>query len=113
MVQGDQMSIEPKGISDIEDIKFRHIAEMFGEPAVGKVQNQEDINFQKDMEYINNIDIEKAKFLTKEEAATFLRCSERSIDRARERGLPSYSLGREIVFIKEQLVKWVMKFGKI
>lgn len=107
------MSIEQKGILDNQDEAYRKLVEVFGESAVEVIQDQEDINFQKDMEYINNIDIEKAKFLTKEEAAAFLRCSERSIDRARERGLPSYSLGREIVFVKEQLVKWVMKFGKI
>lgn len=47
-------------------------------------------------------------FWTKKEAASYARCSERTIDRAARRGeLQPYKIGAEILFKKDALMAWV------
>lgn len=47
------------------------------------------------------------EFLTKSELAKFLKVSERTIDRMREKGLPSFKLGSNVRFEKESVLKWL------
>ena len=44
--------------------------------------------------------------VTKKELADSLRCSERTIDRMRREGLPSYNMGK-IMFDKQEAIEWI------
>jgi len=47
------------------------------------------------------------EFFTKPELAKFLKVSERTIDRMRSEGLPSFKLGVNVRFEKETVLKWL------
>ena len=47
------------------------------------------------------------QFYTKSELAEFLKVSERTIDRMRSEGLPSFKMGVNVRFEKELVLKWL------
>ncbi len=47
------------------------------------------------------------EFYTKADLAKFLKVSQRTIDRMREEGLPSFKLGVNVRFEKEAVLKWL------
>lgn len=117
------MSEDTSGEKQVEKVSFVEISPKgivepsihYSKPMERIKEFNEKVDKEKEAKtnYVNDIDMKSVEFLTKKEAAEFVKCSERSIDRAREMGLPAYSLGREIVFIKEQLARWVVAFGKV
>ncbi|WP_125153671.1 helix-turn-helix transcriptional regulator [Clostridium rectalis] len=55
------------------------------------------------------------EFLTKKEIAELLKCSEKTIDRLRKEGLPSYNLSEnkgKVLFLKDEVIKWIMNNKK-
>ena len=45
--------------------------------------------------------------MTKKELATFLKVTERTVDRIRNDGLPCFKIGKCIRFEKEKVLKWL------
>jgi predicted DNA-binding transcriptional regulator AlpA len=56
------------------------------------------------------------EFVTKKEIAEFLKCSERTIDRMRKEGLPSYNFSDKrpgkLVFLKSEVIAWIKENKK-
>lgn len=50
--------------------------------------------------------------LTKEELATYLKVTQRTIDRLRKEGMPFFKVGTNIRFGKEEVLKWLKENGK-
>jgi excisionase family DNA binding protein len=47
------------------------------------------------------------EILTKEELATYLKVTERTIDRLRKKGMPFLKVGDTVRFQKEAVLKWL------
>lgn len=56
------------------------------------------------------------EFLTKKEIADFLKCSEKTVDRLRKEGLPSYNFSDKkpgkLVFLKSEVIEWIRENKK-
>jgi excisionase family DNA binding protein len=52
------------------------------------------------------------EFKTKKEIAEELKCSEKTVDRLRKEGLPSYNLGGKLLFEKQEVFDWIIKNKK-
>jgi len=56
------------------------------------------------------------EFVTKKEIAEFLKCSERTVDRMRKEGLPSYNFSDKkpgkLVFLKSEVITWIKENKK-
>ena len=56
--------------------------------------------------------MDNEKFLGKKEIAEFLGCSEKTIDRMRKEGLPSYNWAGKVKFIKSEVFEWIKENKK-
>lgn len=52
------------------------------------------------------------RVITKEELATFLKVTQRTIDRLRKEGMPFFKVGTNIRFDKEEVIKWLKENEK-
>jgi excisionase family DNA binding protein len=52
------------------------------------------------------------EILTKEELATYLKVTPRTIDRLRKTGLPSFKVGDSVRFKKDEVLKWLEEQNK-
>lgn len=50
--------------------------------------------------------------MTKEELATFLKVTQRTIDRLRKEGMPFFKVGTNIRFDKEEVLNWLKENEK-
>jgi len=50
--------------------------------------------------------------LTKEELAKFLKVTERTVDKMRDKGMPYFKIGTNVRFRKEKVLKWLEEQSK-
>jgi len=55
----------------------------------------------------------KSIFISKQEAANLLNCSERTIDSMRNEGMPFYSYGGKVQFKEQEILKWIDKNKRV
>ncbi len=51
-------------------------------------------------------------FVSKEEMAKILDCSEKTIDRLRKQGMPAYNWAGKIKFVKSEVLEWIKENKK-